>query len=91
MDLLAIERGDEGRLESVADVVADLVAAVLGIADLACASLQDVVRPEHRLEQARGPEDVGRVLDEQVEEAGLAWDEAQPQGILRRYAGVVRT
>ena len=60
---------DEGLLEPPADLVADLVAAVLGVPDLARALLRSVVRTEHRLEQARRTEDVRGILDEHVEEA----------------------
>jgi hypothetical protein len=88
VDVLAVEGRDERRLEPVADVVADLVAAVLRRPDLGSARLRLVVRPEHRLELAGAHEDVCRVLDEQVEEPLLARDEAQTQqassGIGRR-------
>ena len=79
MDLLAVERRDERRLQPVADVMADLVTAVLGVADLAGATLQDVVRAQHGLEQARPAEHVRGVLDEHVVEALVARDEPQPQ------------
>src|SRR5437899_11248166 len=49
MDLLAVERRDEGPLEAAADVVADLVAAMLDVADLARSPFDGVVRPEERL------------------------------------------
>ena len=44
------------------------------------ALLGGVVRAEHRLEQPRRTEDVGRVLGEQVEEALLAGDQAESHG-----------
>ena len=80
VDVLAIERRDERRLQPVADVVADLVAAMLGRADLGRASLGLVVGPEHRLEEPGAAEDVRGVLDEQVEEPHVARDQAETQG-----------
>ena len=52
VDVLAIDRGDEGRLEAMADLVADLVAAMLVGPDLGGPGLRLVVGPEHRLEAA---------------------------------------
>ena len=89
VDVLAVERGDERRLEPPADLVAELVAAVLGVADLPGALLGGVVRAEHRLEQPGRPEDVRRVLREHVEEALFAGDQAEPHG--RRVARRVAT
>ena len=61
-------------------VVADLVAAVLGVADLARPLLDLVPGAEHRLEQPSRPEDVRGVLDEQVEEAFFARDQTKSHG-----------
>ena len=80
VDVLAVERRDEGRLEPMADLVADLVAAMLGRPDLGGPGLGLVVGPEHRLEEARAAEDVRGVLDEQVEEPHVARDQAETQG-----------
>jgi two-component system phosphate regulon sensor histidine kinase PhoR len=77
VDVLAIERRDEGPFETVADLVAELVAAVLGVADLLRPLFRGVVGSEHRLEQAGRAEDVCRILGEEVEEPFLAWDQAQ--------------
>ena len=77
MDLLAVEWRDEGRLEPLADVVADLVAAVLSFADLLGALVGVVVGPQHRLELAGAVEDVRGVLDEQIEEALFARDQTK--------------
>ena len=77
VDVLAVERGDERRLEPAPDLVADLVAAVLGVANLAGALLRRVVGPEHRLEQSGRPEYVCGVLGEHVEEALFTGDEAE--------------
>ena len=78
--VLAVERRDERRLELVADGVADLVAAVLDVADLAGAPLDLVPGAEHRLEEPRAADDVRGVLDEEVEEAFLARDQTQSHG-----------
>src|SRR4051812_5490793 len=77
VNVLAIERRDERRLEPPADLVAQLVAAMLGVADLAGPLQRRVIRPEHRLEKTSRTEDVRGVLLEHVEEAFLAWDQAQ--------------
>ena len=61
----------------MADVVADLVAAVLGRPDLVGERRGLVVRPEHRFEEASAAEDVRGIVDEQVEEAHVARDEAE--------------
>lgn len=82
VDLLAIEGRDERRLETMADVVGDLVAAMLGVANLARSTLQDVIGPQHRLEEAGGAEDVGDVLDEEVEEVLITGYQAQSQRVL---------
>src|SRR6185369_2156211 len=80
VDVLAVEGGDECRLEPVPDLVADLVAAVLGRPDLGSPGVGLVVGPEHRLELARAAQDIRGVLDEQVEEADVAGDQAETQG-----------
>src|SRR6185436_6161089 len=61
----------------MADVVADLVATMLGLANLGGTRLRLVVGPKHRLELAGAAENVRRVLDEQVEEPLLARDQAE--------------
>ena len=67
----------------MADVMADLVAAMLGGADLGRPGLGLVVRSQHRLEKAGSAEDVGHVIDEQVEEPHVARDEAKTHWSLR--------
>ncbi len=61
----------------MADVVAERVAAPLEIAKLAREPFALVVGAEELLQQARTGKDVLRVLDEQLEELLLAWDEGQ--------------
>ena len=76
MDVLAIEGRNEGVLEPMANVVADLVAPMFGISKLAGTALDRVVVLEHRFEQPRGAEDVGGILDEQIEESLFAGNES---------------
>src|SRR3989442_5027269 len=52
VDLLPVEWRDERRLEPVADVVADLVPAMLGVPDLNRPAPPLVVTPQHGFEQA---------------------------------------
>ena len=68
MDVLAVERRDEGRFQLVADVVADLVAGMLRVAELAAEPLPLVVVPEELLQQASRGQHVPGVVHEQVEE-----------------------
>jgi hypothetical protein len=68
MDVLPVERGDEGRLQLVADLVAELVAGVLGIPQLAGQPLALAVVPKELLEQAGRAKHVASVRLEQVEE-----------------------
>ena len=75
VDVLPIERGDECVLQLVPDVVAELVAALLEVDQLAGEPLTLVVGAEELVEHARGREDVLGVLDEHVEELFLARDE----------------
>src|SRR6266566_1621777 len=84
MDVLAVERRDECGLQAMADVVADLVAAVLGVADLAGPSGQLVEAPEHGLQQPGGTQDVCRVLHEQLEEVLVARNQTQAHALLHR-------
>ena len=72
VDVLAVERRDEGRLELVPDVVADLVAAVLELAELDGDSLALAVASEEGLEEPRAGQNVRRVVDEHVVELLLA-------------------
>src|SRR5574338_278519 len=83
VDVLAVERRDEGLRQALADVVADAVAAALRVAQLAGEPLALVVGAEQLLEHPGAGEDVLRVLDEQVEELLLARDEGQAHGWLR--------
>ena len=87
VDVLAVERGDERSLEPMADVVADLVAAVLGVAELGrptrrgrrrCGASPRASAPRSRT--------LAGVLDEHVEEALLARDDPNPHvtPLLRR-------
>jgi len=80
IDVLAVERCDERRLEPMPDLVADLVAAVLRRPDLRGTGLGLVVRPEHGLEQPGAAEDVRGILDEEIEESNVARDQAKAQG-----------
>src|SRR5262249_4853203 len=77
VDVLPIERRDERRFEPAPDLVADLVAAMLGVPDLTGSLLRRVVRAEHGFQQARRPRDVRRMLGAQVEEALFGGDEAE--------------
>jgi len=92
VNLLAIERRDEGCLQAMPDLVAELVPAVLGITDLAGAAFQDVIGTEHGLEQPRRAEHVRGILGEQVEEAFIAGNQAKAQcGLLRQSAAMGRS
>jgi hypothetical protein len=77
----------------VPDLVADLVAAMLGRPDLGRSRLRLVVGSEHRLEEPGAAEDVRRVLREQIEEPLVAGNEPETQqGVLRgprAFAGLV--
>ena len=75
MDVLAIERRDEGVLQLVADVVADPVALALQVAELAREPLALVVGAEELLEQPGARQDVVGVVDEELEELLLARNE----------------
>ena len=77
VDVLAVERRDEGSLQATADVVADLVAPVLDLADLLGCLVRVVVGPKHRFQLAGAVEHVGGVLNEQVEEALIARDQSK--------------
>ncbi len=85
MDVLAVERRDKRALEAMPDVMTDLVAAMLGVANLTGALLDEVVLAEHRLEQASRAQDVRSIVDEQLEEPDIAGDEAQAQWDLHRW------
>src|SRR6266508_614477 len=82
MDVLAVKGRDEGRLEAMADIVADLVAAMLGIADLAGPPGQLVEASEHGLQQPGGTEDVRGILHEQLEEVLVARNQTQAHALL---------
>ncbi len=75
LDVLAVEGSDEGLLESMADVVADAVALVFQVDQLARDPLALVVRLEELNEHPRRGEDVLRIVDEEVEECLLAGNE----------------
>src|SRR5204863_118267 len=81
VDVLPVERRDERRLEQVADVMADLVAAVLRVADLAGPSGLNVKGPDDPLE-------VGvRQLQDETEAA--QWEQGQVQRDLAYLADLV--
>ncbi len=75
MDVLSIERRDEGVLQLLADVVADPVALALQVAELAREPLALVVRAEELLEQPGARQDVVGVVEEELEELLLARNE----------------
>src|SRR5205085_1627408 len=77
LDVLAVERSDERRFELVANLVAELVAAMFEVTELRRNPLPVGVALEEALECASGGEDVGTVLDEHVEEFLLARNERQ--------------
>jgi hypothetical protein len=77
VDVLAVERSDEGRLQLVADVVADAIARVLGVQQLAGDPLAIAVVAEELLEQAGCGQHVAGVFDEQVEELLFARDKRE--------------
>ena len=83
VDVLAVERRDEGVLELVPDVVADPVAALLEVAQLAGEPLALVVGAEELLEHPRAGEDVLGVLDEELEELLLAGNEGKAHRFAR--------
>jgi len=64
VDLLAVERRDESGLETMPDVVADVVAAMFDIADLLGRLVRSVEGAQHGLELTGAVEDVGCVFDE---------------------------
>ena len=77
VDVLAVDRRDEGRVEALDDVVGDPVALLLGLEDLAREA--PVVGPgvHHLVEQARGVQRVLARLDEEVEEGAVAGQEGE--------------
>ena len=77
VDVFAVERCDKGRLQLVTDVVADLIAGVLCVAQLAGEPFALVVVAEELLEQPRRRQDVPRIIDEQIKEFLFARDERQ--------------
>src|SRR5450756_32334 len=77
VDLLAVERRDEGCFQAAADVVADVVPAMLGVADLLGRLVRAVEGAQHRLELPSAVQDVGCVFDEKVEEAFVARDQSK--------------
>src|SRR5688500_9588928 len=80
VDVLAVERRDEGVLELLADVVADGVAAALRVPELARQALTLLVGTEELLEHPGSRQDVLTVLDEELEELLLAWNEGKAHG-----------
>ena len=80
VDVLAIERRDEGVLQLLADVVAEAVALALEVAQLAREPLALVVGAEELLEQPSTGQDVVGVLDEELEELLLARNERKAHG-----------
>ena len=72
VDVLAVDRGDEGLVEALDDVVRDPVAVLLADQDVASelAALREVA--QHLLEQPGGAQDVAARLLEQVEEPTVA-------------------
>ena len=64
VDLLTVEGRDKGCLEPAADVVADVVAAMLGITDLLGRFVGIVEGPQHSLELPGAVKDVRGVFDE---------------------------
>src|SRR3954452_18318431 len=77
VDVLAVDRGDEGRVESLDDVVGDPVPLLLGVEDLAREAA--VVGPgaHHLVEQPCGLQRVLPGLDEEVEEGSVAGQERE--------------
>ena len=71
VDVLALERRDEGGVQLVECPMRDVVALVLDVLHLAHALVEAVPPLEHLLEQARGIEHLGGELIEQIEEAGV--------------------
>ena len=75
VDVLAVDRGHEGRVEALDDVVRDPVAFLLGDQDLPADVL--VIGPgcHHLVEHLRRAQRVLTALTEEVEEGTVAWDE----------------
>jgi len=73
--IFAVNGRDEGHFELVADGVADRVAGVLDVAQLAGEPFALVVVPEELLQQPGCGEHVARIFDEHVEEFLFARDE----------------
>ena len=90
MDVLPVEGGDEGGLETAGDLAVDLVAAVLEGLDLGDPLLDPVVRLEHLHQAPGGLEEVLALGDEELVEAGVAGQEAEGhRSISNRWAGFI--
>jgi hypothetical protein len=77
VNILPVERRDEGLFEPMTDVVGDLVALVLGVAQPSGQHLAFVVVLQHALEHLGRGSHVLRVLHEKIEEALLARHQAE--------------
>ena len=77
VDVLAVERRDEGLVQALDDVVDDLVADVLELEHLAGRALGVAEVVHERGQQLRGLVEVGRELREQAEVLPLLRDEAE--------------
>ena len=78
-DVLPIERGDEGAVESLDDPVGHRVARVLDRLDLVGLVPQRLVRREHLLEQGRAAADLRAERDEVLEEPFFLRQESAKQ------------
>ena len=89
MDVLSVERGDEGRFELVPDLMADLVSDVLCVEQLARDPLSVAVVAKELLQETGSPEHVVCILDEHVEEPFLAGDQGKTHRFSHRgWSGV---
>src|SRR5664279_513483 len=82
VDLLAVDRRDEGLVEEPVDLGGDLVGLALGVADLAgvlVAQLRIGVMLDQTDEGARALGDVRPVLVEELEEVAFAWQQLAEQ------------
>src|SRR5262245_48573879 len=77
VDVLAVDRRDEGRIELLDDLVGDLVALVLDFLDRVRLGSRVAEVIDHLVEQRGGPDDVLGLLLEVVEEPNFLRDQVE--------------
>src|SRR6476619_6263395 len=78
VDVLAVDRGDEGRVEPLHDGVGDPVTLLLGLEDVPRQAALVGPLAHHLVEQAGGAQRVLALFDEEVEEGAVAGEQGEP-------------